>query len=197
MPTLFRQLSLPTWPLAWILCSPFLFSGFVYASDPQPEPYQVFLQSNDQAVSLKIADLVLQQHGDHATYQVTMHEAQFGDYFLSMRPFKCMTDKASMLCHLAYPYPIERRISADNLNSLEHDFLFIRRKPTDYGIDPWHGLVYKLEKKGAEYVGVAHEVDLNILAVPPETDQLPLLEAEVHEIDGDSLWLPRLLVKPQ
>lgn len=158
--------------------------------------YQVYLQSSDQTTSLNIATLHMQSAGSDVEYRLSMNDQLFGDYFLSMRPFKCISDKANMLCHLAYPYSLERRFSEQDFSALEHDFLFIRRKPTDYGIDPWNGLVYRIEKKGDEYIGQAHEVDLNVLAVPPDTP-LPLNEAEIHQIDGAQLWLPRLLIKAE
>ena len=158
------------------------------------QSYRVFLQNSDQTVSLDIARIEMKQQGDGFDYRVYMDEKRFADYFLNMRPFKCMTDKVNMLCHLAYPYSIERRITNTDFSALEHDFLFIRRKPTDYGIDPWNGLYYRIHKKGNEYLGQAHEVDLNILAVPPD-NPLPLKDAELHEIDEGQLWLPRLLIR--
>lgn len=160
------------------------------------QTYQVYLQSPDQNISLNIAKIHMQPHNGGMKYRLSMNEKQFADYFLNMRPFKCMTDQTNMLCHLAYPYELERSITEKDLAALEHDFLFIRRKPTDYGIDPWNGLYYRLEQKGDEYIGQAHEVDLNILAVPPD-NSLPLQDVELHEIDGRQLWLPKLLITPE
>ncbi len=171
-------------------------SGQILIAD-NSRTYQVYLQKPDQSISLNIARIEFQSKNGGNNYRLIMNEKHFADYFLNMRPFRCMTDQVDMLCHLAYPYPIERRISGSDFTALEHDFLFIRRKPTDYGIDPWNGLYYRIEKKGEEYVGQAFEVDLNILAVPPEADDpLPLKDAELNEIDADQLWLPRLLIKP-
>ena len=173
-----------------------MLPGFLFAAD-KGQRYEVFLQNPQHEIALKIATLVIENKGDKSVYQLSMHEPQFGDYFLSMRPFKCMTDKVKMLCHLAYPYAIERQFSKNDLSALEHDFLFIRRKPTDYGIDPWKGLYYRIQQKGDMFIGQAHEVDLNILAVPPEDEVLGLINAELHEIDGEQLWLPKLLIKPE
>ncbi len=169
--------------------------GFVIAAEPAASSYQVYLESADRSQSRNIARIDFTADG--MAYSVFMNETGFGDYFLSMRPFRCMTDQANMLCHLPYPYTLERRIRRNDLTALEHEFLFIRRKPTDYGIDPWNGLYYRIEKKGDEYHGLAHEVDLNILAAPPDDDSLPLLEAEMEAGKVDKLWLPRLVIRPQ
>ena len=177
-----------------LLCA---LPGFLFAADATH--YRVMLQSVDGAVSYDIARLAIEP--DSGRYQVLMKEEAFSDYFLSMRPFRCMSDSADMLCHLPYPYQLPGEISPGisdaDLTTLEHHFLFIRRKPTDYGIDPWNGLYYTIEKRGDGFVGRAHEVDLNILAAPPEGDALPLTGAEMHEGDRDALWLPALVITPQ
>jgi|GEM_PF-828138 len=165
--------------------------GLVFAAEPTA--YRVLLQSADASVAYDIARLTVEADGKR--YQLSMNEAAFGDYFLSMRPFKCMDDGNDMLCHLPYPYPLKREISATSLVALEHEFLFIRRRPADYGIDPWNGLYYRLQRSGDGFVGRAYEVDLNILAAPPEGDVLPLVEAEMSKGDPDLLWLPRMLIR--
>jgi hypothetical protein len=170
------------------------FSVNLYAADKHR--YQVFLQNNAQTDSIRIASIEFKPVNDGYDFIVSMNEDQFGDYFLSMRPFKCMTDKINMLCHLAYPYEIKRHITDQSLTALEYGFLFIRRKPSDYGINPWNGLYYPLHKQGEDYIGQAHEVDLDILAAPPpDSDPFPIKQVDLHEIDAQHLWLPRLLIK--
>jgi len=159
--------------------------------------FQVSLQNADRSKSIAIATIKAEPEKAAYRYQVSMNQKVFGDYFLAMRPFKCTTDDASMLCHLAYPYELDRSFSDSNFMALEYDFLFIKRKPTDYGIDPWHGLYYRIEKQGDEYVGVAHDVDLNMLAVPPEGTDFPIQYDEVHETELDPLWMPYLVIKPE
>jgi hypothetical protein len=165
--------------------------GLVFAAEPTA--YRVLLQNEDASLRYEVATLTIEPDGKR--YQLSMNDQAFGDYFLSMRPFKCMDDGSDMLCHLPYPYPLKREISATNLVALEHEFLFIRRRPTDYGIDPWNGLYYRLQRSGDGFVGRAYEVDLNILAAPPQGDVLPLVEAEMSEGDVARLWLPRLVIQ--
>ncbi|MCP4430499.1 MAG: hypothetical protein GY806_05930 [Gammaproteobacteria bacterium] len=162
------------------------------------QQYEIQLQSSDGDQTIPVALLQLTPNEAGWDYQLKMNEVGFGDYFLSMRPFKCTTDKVNMLCHLAYPYQINRKISKADLVDLEYDLLFIRRKPTDYGINPWNGLYYKLRWRDGLIEGKAHEVDLDLLAVPPEDNQIrPIQSHDLHEIDGKQLWLPKLVSQPQ
>ena len=171
-----------------LLC---VLPGLLFAAD-DTERYRVTLQSADGSRVYPIARLQLDKDG--RGYRVLMNDELFNDYFLSMRPFKCMTDNTDMLCHLPYPYALERSIDDRDLTALEHEFLFIRRHPTDYGIDPWNGLYYKLKRTADGFIGQAYEVDLNVLAAPPDGNDLPLTEAEMTEGDADLLWLPRLVI---
>lgn len=161
------------------------------------QQFQIQLQSSDGDQIMPVGVLKMTPNKAGWDYQLTMQEAGFGDYFLSMRPFKCMTDKVNMLCHLPYPYQIIRYIDRTDLTDLEFDLLFIRRKPTDYGINPWNGLYYRIHWQGGLLVGKAYEVDLDLLAVPPEDNNLrPIQNHDLHEIDGEQLWLPKLVVRP-
>ena len=159
--------------------------------------FQVYLQNADSSQSIAIARITAKPEKDVYRYTVSMNEKVFGDYFLAMRPFKCTTDDANMLCHLAYPYELDRSFSDGSFMALEYDFLFIKRKSTDYGINPWHGLYYRMQKHGDGYVGVAHDVDLNVLAVPPEGTDFPIQYDEVHETELEALWMPYLVIKPE
>ncbi len=182
--------------LACRLITVFLLLFSINLHAEQELSYQVFLQDSQQQLSLPVASIVFTAIDRGMDYRIDMNEKRFGDYFLSMRPFKCMTDKVDMLCHLAYPYEMKRHITDQNLTALEYDFLFIRRKPIDYGINPWNGLYYRIHKQGDDYIGQAYEVDLDILAVPPpESDPFPVKSVDLHEIDPEQLWLPQLLIK--
>lgn len=129
------------------------------------------------------------------TYSVDMAEAPFTDHFLSMRPFKCLEGAAKHWCHVPYPYEIRRDIS-DDLIDLEYDFLFLWKGASEYGINMWNGIYYRLAPEGNRLVGVLHEIDMGLLAVPPEPGELrPVGKWDVEESDPDSHWLPRLVIE--
>lgn len=177
--------------LATTLLSP------LFVSAESDKHYRIQLETVDGEKVVPVATLEMSAQQGGWDYRLGMVEDGFGDYFLSMRPFKCITNRTDMLCHLQYPYNIKRKISQSDLTDLEYDLLFIRRKPTDYGINPWNGLYYRLQWQGDLLIGEAHEVDLDLLAVPPDEGVLrPIQEHDLHQIDAEQLWLPRLVARP-
>jgi hypothetical protein len=133
---------------------------------------------------------------DDGSYSVQLDDSLFGDHFLSMRPFKCMSGPQDMWCHLPYPYAKRNRLSDDDLVDLEYDLLFIHRKSADYGIDAWNGLYYELRAEGDGFVGELREVDLNVLAAPPEEgDFRPIGPVDLNEASPGRHWLPKLEIR--
>jgi len=131
-------------------------------------------------------------------YRVTLRDGAFGDFFLSMRPFRCITHGDKMLCHLPYPYENRRVIGRDDLTDLEYDLLFIARSPTEYGIDPWNGRYFRLRWDGDRIVGEMYETDLDVLAAPPDAgDFRPLADADMLRVEpSDTQWAPTLRIVP-
>ncbi len=161
------------------------------ASAAVAEERSVFLEDN-AGTRIRIATLDLAADD---TYSVRLDETAFTNHFLSMRPFKCLEGPEKHWCHVPYPYEIRRDLSAD-LTDLEYDFLFLWKGATDYGIDAWNGVYYKLEEDGAQLAGTLHELDLGQLAVPPAAGELrPIAEKDLHEAEPESHWLPRLIVE--
>lgn len=151
----------------------------------------VFLEDGD-GQRVEIATLEV---ADDGTYSVNMTEASFTDHFLSMRPFKCLEGPSKNWCHVPYPYEIRRDLSED-LTDLEYDFLFVWKGSTDYGINMWNGVYYRIAPDGAGMQGVLHEMDMDVLSAPPAPGELrPLAPKDIHESDADSHWLPRLVIE--
>ncbi len=120
-----------------------------------------------------IGHVTLTPDGDGAAIAVVLDAPEFGEQFLSMRPFRCLPHTKEMWCHLAYPYATKGRISAGDLTDLEYALLFLFKPPAGYGIDAWNGLYFKLavDKEGG-FSGTLHEADFNVLAVPPDAGNL-------------------------
>lgn len=152
---------------------------------------QVFLE-DAQGQKIAIASLNIAPDG---SYRIDMNGAVFSDHFLSMRPFKCLEGPVKNWCHVPYPYEITRNLSRE-LTDLEYDLLFIWKDKTDYGINMWNGVYYKLDDQGGEWTGVIREMDMDVLSVPPEAGELrPLRAKHLHEADPESHWLPRLVIQ--
>lgn len=142
---------------------------------------------------IKIAEVTVTDSQD---YSIHMNADPFRDHFLSMRPFRCIEGPKRHWCHVPYPYQINRNISAD-LTDLEYDFLFIWKGATEYGINMWNGVYYKLEPDAdGRLIGTLHEMDMDLLSAPPDAGVLrPLKPTDLHESDPDNHWLPRLIVE--
>lgn len=166
----------------------------------QPVAKTVFL-IDQQGAETPIATVKMESMTDDAfSAEVVLHEQPFSDHFLSMRPFKCVTSAdGNQLCYLPYPYDIKRQISDADLTDLEYQLLFIRRSATDYGINPWFGIYFQLSADNdtlSTITGTLHEVNLDLLASPPDAGNLrPLPDDEIHEADpGQHPW-PRLVIR--
>ena len=135
------------------------------------------LTAGEKTISLKSADGTTLAIGTAtfapddtgAMVSVQMTAPQYQEEFLSMRPFRCLAGDKETWCHLEYPYEVKGYVTADDLVDLEYKLLFLFKPPAGYGIDAWNGLYFKLalQEDGA-VTGTVHDVDLNVLAVPPE-----------------------------
>lgn len=178
-----------------ILFLSWIFNSSLHADD-RNIVRTVTLQST-AGDSIDIARIQLSKQPDGGfTYTLDMDDSKFSNHFLSMRPFKCFQGSKQMLCYLPYPYEKTQKLSASDLQDLEYDLLFIHRKSTDYGIDPWNGVYYKLSlHRDAELTGVLKEVDLDILASPPEQGiTRPITEKDLNEADPDGHSYPQLAI---
>lgn len=118
---------------------------------------------------LAIGDVTFASDGEGAKIEVTLDAPEFGDEFLSMRPFRCLAGTKEMWCHLAYPYETKGRVTLGDLADLEYALLFLFKPPAGYGIDAWNGLYFKMMLDGGGGIsGALHEADFNLLAVPPD-----------------------------
>ena len=97
--------------------------------------------------TLRIGRITFAADGDARQVAVTLDAPELKDEFLSMRPFRCVPGAKETWCHLAYPYDLKGRITADDLTDLEYSLLFLFKPPTGYGIDAWNGLYFKTRRR--------------------------------------------------
>ena len=122
---------------------------------------------------MPIGHVTLTPDGDGSKIAVVLDAPEFGDQFLSMRPFRCLPGTKETWCHLQYPYETKGRITAADLMDLEYALLFLFKPPASYGIDAWNGLYFKLTlDEAGGFSGALHESDFNVLAVPPDKGDL-------------------------
>lgn len=132
-----------------------------------------------------IGTLVLTPSQEGWSYRMDMDKQHFEERFLSMRPFICLEGSVYALCHLTYPYRLERRITKTDLVDLEYDLLFIQKRTAEYGIDAHKGVYYRLAWKNDHIEGQAYETDLDRLAIPPEAGiTRPIGMSDLFEIEA-------------
>ena len=145
---------------------------------------------------LRIGQIQFNKNADGYTYQLDLEKTAFEEYFLSMRPFKCLQGPIQQLCHLPYLYAKGTHINEMDILDLEYDFLFIHRRANDYGIDPWNGIYYKLTQTENGFEGVLQELDLNILAAPPAKGVTrPISNYDLQAAEADAHSYPRLIIR--
>ncbi|MDO6564175.1 hypothetical protein Q4488_12345 [Amphritea sp. 1_MG-2023] len=132
---------------------------------------------------------------DQFAYQITLDEHLFKDYFLSMKEMKCL-EGPELWCFIPYPYAQPRIISDNDFRWLEHDLLFMFKRPEAFGANFWHGIYYKLQLTDNRLSGIAQALDLNLLAAPPADLSVPPIgEFDIETADLSKRWLPYLEIR--
>lgn len=155
---------------------------------------RIFLESSNGEL-IYIADINFETIHGQTSYKISLKEEPFTDQFLSMRPFQCIMGERQVMCHVPYPYPKEGNITETDLSELSYDLLFLHKSPSEYGINLWNGLFYKLAVKDNSIVGAVFEVDMNIIASPPDNKDAPFAEDEIFEADVANYLYPRILIQ--
>ncbi len=128
-----------------------------------------------------------------ARFAFRLDESRFGEYFLAMRPFRCLVGSTQYLCH--FPYGGEREVSADDLAPLEYQLMFLHKKPASVNLDPRDGLYWKLRADGDRLVGTLYDADMEPIIVPQGERRRPLTDEFLQRADQGSHWLPRLTIE--
>ena len=135
--------------------------------------------------------------GESYGVNVEMDSPLFEDQFLSMRPFRCLTQAAEWFCYLPYPYELKKTITLDDWKELEYQLLFIWKSPKNFGIDAWNGVYYKLSPNDDGSIsGQLLQGDLNVLADPPEPYSHPIDLYEFIEEGAKNRLYPSLVIRP-
>ncbi len=124
---------------------------------------------DSQQQETKIGEVVFTDNNNGTTaVTVNLDTDQFTEHFLSMRPFRCIEGENEWFCYLSYPYDLRSQVTGDDLTDLEYQLLFIRKTPSEFGIDAWNGLYYRLQLEAdGTLTGTLLEGDLNSLQSPP------------------------------
>lgn len=126
-------------------------------------------------------------------FAFVLDESRFSEYFLAMRPFKCLTGPTQRLCH--FPYGEDDEISLDDLSALEYRLMFLRTKPNATHVDPRQGLYYRLARSGNGLAGEVFEVDMDPIITPQGDRRRPIGARHLEPVDPGTQWLPLVRIE--
>jgi hypothetical protein len=146
--------------------------------------------------ALTVGTVTFTPEGDSSRFKIDFDDTKFTQYFLSMREFKCI-EGPEILCHVPYPYPNPRVVTARDLSWLEHDLLFVYKRPADYGAKMAHGLVYSLTMTSDGFVGRPQSIDLDEIASPPQDLGVAFFTGEHrYHIQPGTRWFESVTIEP-
>ena len=150
---------------------------------------------NGDAVKLGAVQFTPQADGRTA-FAVTLAHESVKDFFLSMKEFKCVEGTGEILCHVPYPYPQPRTISATDFAWLEHSLMFMFKTPSEFGAKLWNGIYFKLTLTEQGLEGRPQAIDLNQISAPPAKPEVPPFRATLRDdIPANQRWFNRLTIE--
>ena len=143
-----------------------------------------------------IGKITFQDAGNSKTaFQIEIGD-NLQEYFLAMRPFRCLTGERQQLCWFPV-YNEPSQITPDDLVPLEQALMFFHTKPHALNINPFDGLYYKLRLTEHGIIGKLREVDMTPFVAPltiPHPAR-PLHEEDFYDPPPGSSWLPELSIE--
>lgn len=131
--------------------------------------------------------------GGSSRFELRLDGAGFGDFFLAMRPVRCLTGPREQLCH--FPYGKRNEVSLTDLSALEYQLLFMHKKAFTVSLDPRDGMYWILHVDGDRLVGELQDADLDPIVAPQGDADHPLTKEYLQPADESSHWLPRLTIE--
>lgn len=181
----------------WLTCLSLLMASSAAPAQSMAGVKNIIL-ANPAGERIQIGKVTFTDAGD-ARYRFAITIApEFGEYFLAMRPFRCLAGPMQRLCW----FPVNREeqvISATDLAPLEYALMFMRTKPASMHLNPFDGVYYKMAWAGDRLTGVVQDVDMDPFitpdAVPLERRIRPLRPQDLSPGDPRSHWLPLLTIE--
>lgn len=161
----------------------------------------VIAQTQDGARQRIGSLLLTPQAGGLSRFELRLDLGRMQDHFLSMREFKCLRPQGQqaeteITCVVPYPYPHPATVGPDQLVWLEHNLLFLFKKPSDFGAKLWNGLMFRFELTPDALVGHPQAVDLNQISAPPtDPSEPPYAPFDRTDVPPSQRWLSGLRIE--
>lgn len=159
----------------------------IYLSNPKGEQVQI------GTVEFKTVD------DSSRSFKITLAEDRMQEYFLAMRPFKCVSGSTQQYC--LFPVSNEPPVIRENdFTPLEYQLMFMKTKPNALHINPFNGLYYRLSLNLQGVLqGVQYELDMDPFitpdSVPLERRTRPIDPENLSPADVNSAWMPQLIIR--
>lgn len=181
----------------FVVISMLVLNGGVAHADPLSGT-KIIVLGNARGERVEIGKVVFTpEDGGVSRFEVTM-DARLEEYFLAMRPFRCLTGATQRLCH----FPVAReapRVSEGDLVPLEYALMFMRTPPASLHVDPFNGVYYRMKVVDGHIEGQLNDVDMDPFItpdnVPPERRIRPLRDSDLSPGDPATHWMPRLFIE--
>jgi hypothetical protein len=138
-------------------------------------------------------------NSESKAFKVTLAEDRMQEYFLAMRPFKCVSGTTQQYC--LFPVSNEPAvISKTDLTTLEYQLMFMKTKPNALHVNPFNGLYYSLSlENNGEIRGVQKDLDMDPFitpdAVPADKKLRPVNGKDLVAADPRSSWMPEMVIR--
>jgi hypothetical protein len=154
--------------------------------------------SNADGERIVIGEVTFTPEPDgRSRFRIVLDE-KLGEYFLAMRPFRCLTGPKQRLCN----FPVENEaplVSSTDLTPLEYALMFMHTLPAALHVNPFNGAYYRMKINGERIEGRQHDVDMDPFiaptTVPLERRKRPLRDEDLTVADERSHWLPQLTIE--
>ena len=128
--------------------------------------------------------------------RVKMDHQVMHDHFLSMREFKCLDAADEISCHVVYPYANPGTVTAQDWQWLDHQTLFLYKRPADFGAKLWNGIIFRWRLGADGLRAEPQAVDLNQISAPPaRLDVPPFGLADSEPFAPKSRWITQLRIE--
>ena len=129
-------------------------------------------------------------------FKLDMDHSKFTDFFLSMKEFKCLASAVEVSCHVPYPYKHPATVTAVDFAWLEHNLLFLFKRPAEFGAKLWNGVYYKFAMTEAGLVGEPMAIDLNRISAPPDDLNTPSYGPDARDpIPAGARWIESITIE--
>lgn len=183
-----------SWITSWIVAAGLCGMGPLAQAQTQlPQGDKALIAQTRDGRETRIGVVSFKPTGEGSRVRVKMDHQVMHDHFLSMREFKCLDAVDEISCHVVYPYANPGTVTAQDLQWLDHQTLFLYKRPADFGAKLWNGIIFRWRMSAQGLLAEPHAVDLNQISAPPDRlDVPPFSLADTEPFAPKARWITQL-----